>query len=60
MFERFKVFNRAELESRVEIKYESYAKAINIEAKTMIDVASKQLIPPWWVTPSLWQTPSTL
>ena len=45
MFERFKVFNRAELESRVEIKYESYAKAINIEAKTMIDVASKQLIP---------------
>ena len=45
MFERFKVFNRAELESRVEIKYETYAKAINIEAKTMIDVASKQIIP---------------
>lgn len=45
MFERFGVFNRAELESRVEIKYETYAKAINIEAKTMIDVASKQIIP---------------
>ena len=45
MFERFGVFNRAELESRVEIKYEAYAKAINIEAKTMIDVASKQIIP---------------
>ena len=45
LFERFHVFNRAELESRVEIKYETYAKAINIEAKTMIDVASKQLIP---------------
>ena len=30
---------------RVEIKYESYAKAINIEARTMIDMASKQIIP---------------
>ena len=45
MFERFGVFTKAELESRVEIKYESYAKAINIEAKTMIDVAGKQIIP---------------
>ena len=45
MFERFGVFTRTELESRVEIKYENYAKAINIEAKTMIDVASKQIVP---------------
>jgi glutamine synthetase len=45
LFERFGVFTKAELESRVEIKYENYAKAINIEAKTMIDVASKQIIP---------------
>ena len=45
MFEKFKVFTKAELESRAEIKFESYAKAINIEAKTMIDVASKQIIP---------------
>lgn len=45
MFGRFGVFTKAELESRVEIKYENYAKAINIEAKTMIDVASKQIIP---------------
>ena len=45
MFERFGVFTKAELESRVEIKYESYAKAINIEAKTMIDMAGKQIIP---------------
>ena len=44
-FERFKVFTRAELESRAEIKYESYSKAINIEARTMIDMASKQIIP---------------
>ena len=45
MFERFKVFTRAELESRAEIKFENYAKAINIEARTMIDMASKQIIP---------------
>ena len=45
MFEEFGVFTKAELESRVEVKYEAYAKAINIEAKAMIDIASKQIIP---------------
>ena len=45
MFGKFKVFTKAELESRAEIKFESYAKAINIEARTMIDMASKQIIP---------------
>ena len=45
MFDKFKVFTKAELESRAEIKFESYAKAINIEARTMIDMASKQIIP---------------
>lgn len=45
LFGKFGVFTRAELESRVEIKYENYAKAINIEARTMIDMASKQIIP---------------
>ncbi len=45
LFERYHVFTRAELESRAEIKYENYAKAINIEARTMIDMASKQIIP---------------
>ena len=45
MFEKFKVFTRAELESRAEIKFENYAKAINIEARTMIDMASKQFVP---------------
>ena len=44
-FEKFGVFTRAELESRVEIQYEAYAKAINIEARTMIDMAGKQIIP---------------
>lgn len=45
MFEKFKVFTKAELESRAEIKFENYAKAINIEARTMIDMASKQFVP---------------
>ena len=45
MFSKFGVFNRTELESRVEIKYENYAKVINVEARTMIDMASKQIIP---------------
>ena len=45
LFEEFHVFTKTELESRAEIQYEIYAKAVNIEAKTMIDVATKQIIP---------------
>ena len=45
LFGKFSVFTKAELESRAEIKYENYAKAINIEAKVMIDIAAKQIIP---------------
>ena len=45
LFEKFGVFTRAELESRAEINYETYAKAINIEARAMIDIASKHIIP---------------
>lgn len=45
LFEGFGVFTKAELESRAEIQYETYAKAINIEARTMIDMASKQFMP---------------
>ena len=45
LFEKFHVFTETELESRAEIQYEIYAKAINIEAKTMIDIATKQIIP---------------
>ncbi len=44
-FERHKVLNRLELASRAEIHYEAYVKQINIEAKTMIDIASKQILP---------------
>ena len=45
LFEEFHVFTRTELESRAEIQYEIYAKAINIEAKTMLDITTKQIIP---------------
>ncbi len=45
LFESFGVYTKPELESRAEIMYEHYAKAINIEARVMIDVASKQIIP---------------
>ena len=45
LFESFEVFTRKELESRMEIEYEAYSKAINIEAKAMIDIAGKSIIP---------------
>ncbi len=45
MFEKFGVYNSAELNSRAEINYEAYSKAIHIEAKTMIEMASKKYIP---------------
>ena len=45
LFESFRVFTRAELESRAEIQYDIYSKVINIEARTMIDMATKQFIP---------------
>ena len=45
MFGKFGVYSEVELRARAEIQYETYAKAINIEAKTMIDIAGKQIIP---------------
>ena len=45
VFEKFGVFTKAELESRSEVQYEAYSKAINIEARTMIDMTGKQFIP---------------
>ncbi len=45
LFEKFGVFTKAELESREEIQYEAYAKAINIEARSMIDIVSKHILP---------------
>ena len=45
LFGKFHIFTEAELSSRAEILYETYSKTINIEALTMIDMASKQIIP---------------
>ncbi|MHB8128803.1 MAG: glutamine synthetase III family protein, partial [Mobilitalea sp.] len=45
MFEKHKVFTAVELHSRVEIQYEAYAKAINIEAKTMVSMVKAKYIP---------------
>ena len=45
LFEKFGIYTKAELISRQEIIYETYAKTINIEALTMIDMAGKQIIP---------------
>ena len=39
------VMSRAEIASRQEILYENYAKVINIEAQTMLDMALKDIIP---------------
>ncbi len=45
LFTKHGVFTETELRSREEILYESYSKAINIEAKTMIEMSSKLYIP---------------
>ena len=45
LFEKFGIFTRAELESRSEIMYETYAKMITIEARTMSHMAGKHYIP---------------
>ena len=45
LFEKFGIFTEAELHSRAEVLYETYAKSVNIEALTMIDMANKQIIP---------------
>ncbi len=45
LFTRQGVLSESELRSRAEISYEIYAKAINIEARTMIDMAGTLYIP---------------
>ncbi|MCR4678802.1 MAG: glutamine synthetase III [Lachnospiraceae bacterium] len=45
LYEKFKIFTKAELESRSEVLYETYSKTVNIEAHTMTAMASKQIIP---------------
>lgn len=45
MFEKHGILSRRELEARAIVMYENYAKAINIEAMTMIEMSKKQIIP---------------
>ncbi|OEH85088.1 glutamine synthetase [Desulfuribacillus stibiiarsenatis] len=45
VFEKHKVLSKVELESRYEILLEQYIKQINIEALTMIEMASRQIVP---------------
>ncbi|MDC7243016.1 MAG: glutamine synthetase III [Pleomorphochaeta sp.] len=45
LFEEFKVLSSAELYSRANILFENYAKTINIEALTLIDMVRKMIIP---------------
>ena len=45
LFEKFGIFTKSELESRVEILYESYIKTVNIEIQTMIDMMARKYMP---------------
>ena len=45
LFAKHGVMNRVEMQSREEIYFENYAKVINIEALTMIEMASRSYIP---------------
>lgn len=45
LFSKHGVFNEIELHSRYEIVLEEYSKQINIEAKTMIEMAKRQILP---------------
>lgn len=45
LLEKFGVLSKAEIDARVEILLDNYAKTINIEALTMIDMAKKKYIP---------------
>ncbi len=45
LFEKHGIFSKAEIESRCEIMLEGYAKTINIEALTMLEMAKKEILP---------------
>ena len=45
LYEKFGIYTKSELEARAEIRYETYAKVLRIEARTMIHMASKHYIP---------------
>lgn len=45
MFERFNVLSKTELEARNEVKWETYTKRIQIEARVMGDLSMNHIIP---------------
>ena len=45
LFKEFGIYTEAELVSREEVEYEQYSKVINIEARAMINISGKQIIP---------------
>ncbi len=45
LLEKFGIFTKAQLDSRVDILLERYSKTVNIESLTMIDMAKKMFIP---------------
>ena len=45
LFTEFSVMSEVELRAREDILYENYSKVIDIEAKTMVDIANKKIIP---------------
>ncbi|MGD9577025.1 MAG: glutamine synthetase III [Syntrophorhabdus sp.] len=45
LFEKYEIFSHKELHSRYDIYVETYAKQINIEALTAIDMVKKQYLP---------------
>lgn len=45
MFESIKVMNRKELEARNEVKWETYVKTVQIEARVMGDLSMNHIIP---------------
>ncbi|MDE6862442.1 MAG: glutamine synthetase type III, partial [Alistipes sp.] len=45
MFERMGVYNRVEVEARTEVKWETYTKKIQIEARVLGDLAMNHILP---------------
>lgn len=45
LFGKFGIMDETELRLREEVLYENYAKVINVEARTMIEMAQTQIIP---------------
>jgi len=45
LFEHYNILTRKELEARYEIRMDNYAKSVNIEARTMLDMARRQIAP---------------